>query len=92
MLSQTTPLKTIKIVAGVIIDHEGRYLLVRKAGTQAFMQPGGKSETGEDPIETLVREIAEELGCEINRKTVEYLGCFIADAANEPGLSISIKN
>ena len=54
---------TIKIVAALIRDDAGRVLLVRKRGTIAFMQPGGKRDPGEDDMTALAREIAEELGC-----------------------------
>ena len=43
-MSATEP---IRIVAAVIVDEAGRLLLVRKRGTQAFMQPGGKIAPGE---------------------------------------------
>ena len=64
--------RTIKVVAALIRDDEGRVLLVRKRGTQAFMQPGGKLDAGEDDIAALSREISEELGClvEIGRAHV----------------------
>jgi 8-oxo-dGTP diphosphatase len=38
----------IRIAAAVVIDAEGRWLLVRKRGTSVFMQPGGKLEPGDD--------------------------------------------
>jgi 8-oxo-dGTP diphosphatase len=63
-------------------------LLVRKAGTTAFMQPGGKPEPREQPDETLVRELAEELGLEVAVGSVESLGEFTASAANEPGFLV----
>ena len=52
----------IRIVAAVVADERGRLLLVRKRGTTAFMQPGGKLEPGESPVDALAREIREELG------------------------------
>ena len=76
---------TIKIVAALIRDDSGRVLLVRKRGTTAFMQPGGKRDPGEDDIAALAREIAEELGCSMIRDSVRPLGEFSAIAANEPG-------
>lgn len=79
---------TIKIVAALICDHAGRVLLVRKRGTRAFMQPGGKRDPGEDDIAALSREIAEELGCSLVRDSVRSLGEFDAIAANEPGLRV----
>src|SRR4051812_50222922 len=75
----------IKVVAALIRDDAGRVLLVRKRGTMAFMQPGGKRDAGEDDIAALAREIAEELGCGLVRDTIEPLGEFDAVAANEPG-------
>src|SRR5258707_9319946 len=76
---------TIKIVAALIRDDAGRVLLVRKRGTTAFMQPGGKRDPGEDDVAALSREIAEELGCRVVRASIRPLGEFDAVAANEPG-------
>lgn len=75
----------IRIVAAVVLDASGRLLLVRKRGTTAFMQPGGKIEPGEQPIEALLREVREELGVGFDPATAEELGHFQAPAANEPG-------
>jgi 8-oxo-dGTP diphosphatase len=76
---------TIKIVAALICDDAGRVLLVRKRGTTAFMQPGGKRDPGEDDTAAPSREIAEELGCRVIRASIRPLGEFDAIAANEPG-------
>jgi 8-oxo-dGTP diphosphatase len=78
----------IEIVAALIRDEAGRVLLVRKRGTAAFMQPGGKRAPGEDDISALAREIAEELGCCLVRDSVRPLGQFDAVAANEPGFRV----
>ena len=56
--------RLIHVSAAVITDDAGRLLLVRKTGTTAFMQPGGKPELGESASQTLSRELAEELGIE----------------------------
>jgi 8-oxo-dGTP diphosphatase len=76
----------IRIVAAVVVDARGHTLLVRKRGTAAFMQPGGKIDAGEREGEALAREIREELGCEI--ADGRRLGTFSAPAANEPGLIV----
>lgn len=83
----TTP-RLIHVSAAVITDDDGRLLLVRKAGTTAFMQPGGKPEPGETPAETLARELAEEVGLRVEPEALEPLGSFTATAANEPGFAV----
>jgi 8-oxo-dGTP diphosphatase len=71
----------IRIAAAVIANGEGRILLVRKRSTLFFMQPGGKLEEGETALETLARELHEELGCTLFK--AEFVGVFSARAANE---------
>jgi 8-oxo-dGTP diphosphatase len=75
----------IRVVAAVIVDADGRVLLVRKRGTTAFMQPGGKIDAGETAVAALQREIAEELRLVVPVSAIRPLGRHIAEAANEPG-------
>jgi 8-oxo-dGTP diphosphatase len=75
----------IRVVAAVIVDDHGRVLLVRKRGTVAFMQPGGKLMPGETAIEAVHRETAEELGVAATASATRGLGRHVAEAANEPG-------
>lgn len=75
----------VHIAAAVIRDRQGRLLLVRKRGTAAFMQAGGKIEAGEDPVAALLRELQEEIGLIVTPAQVRHLGRFEAEAANEPG-------
>ncbi len=81
----------IRIAAAVIRDESGRLLFVRKTGTTAFMQPGGKREADESASETLVRELQEELGLRIGPDDLRRLGRFAADAANEPGMTVDAE-
>lgn len=75
----------IHVSAAVIVDDEGRVLVVRKQGTTRFMQPGGKPELGESAAQTLIRELHEELGLVLDEADLRPLGTFVSAAANEPG-------
>ncbi|MDW4572957.1 NUDIX domain-containing protein [Microbacterium sp. M3] len=80
--------RSIHVSAAVILNQHDELLLVRKAGTTAFMQPGGKPEPGETPSETLSRELLEELGLSVAPGEMRPLGLFTAAAANEPGFLV----
>jgi 8-oxo-dGTP diphosphatase len=62
-------LQPLPVVAAVLLDRAGRALLARRpahkhlGGKWEF--PGGKVEPGEAPEVALVREIREELGCDV---------------------------
>jgi 8-oxo-dGTP diphosphatase len=81
----------IRIVAAVATNERGETLLVRKRGTQAFMQAGGKLAEGEAPVDGLERELLEELGCGMERGTCRTLGIFRAPAANEDGFTVEAE-
>lgn len=81
----------IRIAAALLLDSQGRTLLVRKRGTQAFMQPGGKIDAGETPVQALARELLEELGLQIDPAKAVRLGQFSAPAANEPGFEVQAE-
>ncbi|MHC8318000.1 NUDIX hydrolase [Pseudomonas sp. LB3P31] len=81
----------IRIAAALLIGPGGRTLLVRKRGTQAFMQPGGKIEAHEQAVQALARELEEELGLLIDPAQATYLGQFSAPAANEPGFVVQAE-
>ncbi|WP_053123454.1 NUDIX domain-containing protein [Pseudomonas sp. P1.31] len=81
----SAPTSIIRIAAALLIGPDGRTLLVRKRGTTAFMQPGGKIEAHELPVHALARELEEELDLQIDPAQATFLGQFSAPAANEPG-------
>ena len=71
----TDPATTAKplrlVVAGVLVDGDGRLLLGRRAAGKSFAGywefPGGKVEKNETPEGALVRELREELSIDTNR-------------------------
>jgi ADP-ribose pyrophosphatase YjhB (NUDIX family) len=66
----------------VVRDSEGRWLAGRRAEWVASwagrwaLGAGGAVEVGEDPTQTLTRELAEEWSVEPERETVEALVCL----------------
>lgn len=68
--AQTAASRILLVVAGVLVDREGRILLARRppgkplAGLWEF--PGGKVEPHESPEQALIRELDEELGIDIS--------------------------
>jgi 8-oxo-dGTP diphosphatase len=77
--------RCIRIVAALVENEAGHVLLVRKRGTWAFMQPGGKLQDSESHLEALERELREELSCSVQPSSPHFLGTFTAPAANETG-------
>ncbi|OXM65251.1 NUDIX hydrolase [Amycolatopsis vastitatis] len=59
---------------------DGRILAARSRGKDRFYLPGGKREPGESDVETLVREIREELDVAITPESVVAAGTFEAQA------------
>jgi 8-oxo-dGTP pyrophosphatase MutT (NUDIX family) len=53
-------------VAGVIVDNQGRALLIQRRDNGHWEPPGGVLEHGETIEEALRREVREETGLEIN--------------------------
>ncbi|WP_428706008.1 NUDIX domain-containing protein, partial [Staphylococcus aureus] len=61
-------MNVITVAAAVILNNQNQLLLVRKKNTQFFMQVGGKLEPNEAPEQTMLREIAEEIGVQAEIK------------------------
>jgi ADP-ribose pyrophosphatase YjhB (NUDIX family) len=79
-----------KVAAGVLVEHEGRVLLVRRRGNPrrgTWTLPAGFVEFGEDPAATAVRECQEETGL-----VVEITGLLdvIAGREHDRGADIVI--
>ena len=80
--------KTLHLATAAIVDNAGRCLLVRKRGTTHFMQPGGKIEAGEAPIQALQRELHEELNFDISSLEPVWVASLSDVAVNEPDTSL----
>jgi 8-oxo-dGTP diphosphatase len=74
-------MKTITVAAAIISNTAGQLLVVRKHQTQYFMQVGGKLEANESAEQSMLREIAEEIGVEAEIE--QFVGRFETAAANE---------
>ena len=59
---------------------DGKILSTRSKGKDKYYIPGGKRETGETDIETLVREVKEELSVDIIESSAKFYGVFETQA------------
>ena len=59
---------------------DGKILSTRSKGKDKYYIPGGKREVGETDIETLVREVKEELSVDIIESSAKFYGVFEAQA------------
>ena len=67
----------IDTVAWVRLE-DGRILCARPRGKDVFYIPGGKREDAETDLQTLLREIAEELTVALLSETVQHVGTYEA--------------
>lgn len=74
---------------GLAMIKEGHLLVVRKRGTKTFILPGGKPEGGEKDLETLSRELQEELGCTLTEARFE--GAFTDTAADLVNTVVTVR-
>lgn len=78
---------TIDKIAWIHLEH-GRILSTRSHGKDVYYIPGGKCEPGETDLDTLTREITEELAITLNPTTATHLGTFRAPAHGHPAGTI----
>ena len=75
-------MKTIRISAAIVRDEAGRFLLVRKRGSEIFFQPGGKIDAGEQPEIALIR---------VDESQLRYAAKMAAPAANEADATVEAE-
>ena len=90
----------------VIIDSDNKYLMMYRSVHPVFGNdadlPGGTLEDGEQPLETMIREVYEEAGIKIVESAVQnvyegndysahgtHYSLFIAHLANRPVVNMS---
>ncbi len=77
-------------VAWIVIS-DGRVLGARSKGKDTYYFPGGKRESGETDVQTLIREVKEELSVDILSDTVTPFGIFEAAAhGKEEGIQVKM--
>ena len=81
--------KIYKVALAVIRNK--KVLMTRERGSERLSTPGGCQEPGETDMQTLEREIREELNTGIDKKTLRFYGTFEDRATNEPGATVQIK-
>ncbi|WP_336085620.1 NUDIX hydrolase [Nocardia sp. SSK8] len=80
----SSPPALIDTVAWVLIE-DGRILCGRPRGKDVFFIPGGKREGGETDLQTLVREVAEELAVELAPESAVHVGTYEAGVPGHDG-------
>ena len=83
----------MKIIDKVAYLHlkDGKILSTRSKGKDKYYLPGGKREGHESDMETLVREIKEELTVDIIESTARFYGVFEAQAhGKEEGVLVKM--
>ena len=73
------------------IIRDNRLLVLEEAEQELYLMPGGRPEIGEDAGKALSRELKEELGVELNIKSLKYLGAFEDVAAGEEDAKVHIE-
>ncbi|MGQ9794251.1 MAG: NUDIX domain-containing protein [Anaerolineae bacterium] len=71
-----------KVGVAVLVEHEGKVLLVRRAvrpSRGAWCLPSGFVESDEDPIEAAARECLEETGLQVRITGLLHLGSYRND-------------
>ncbi|MCC9168199.1 NUDIX hydrolase [Pontibacter harenae] len=69
----------------------GKILSTRSKGRTKYYIPGGKREAGESDLETLFREVKEELTVDLLLDTAVYVGTFQAQAdSHAPGVEVKM--
>lgn len=75
----------------ILNDDSTAFLACMNKGKEHWIMPGGKIEAGETPEDALVREIQEELACNLDKESLEHITDYRGPAAGHPGVMVQIK-
>lgn len=70
---------------------DGRVLVARSHGKDAFYLPGGKPEPGESDVQALSREVLEELSVDLDLGTARHVLDHEAPAHGKPGTTVRLS-
>ena len=86
-------MKNMKIIDKVALIYikDGKILSTRSERKDKYYLPGGKREGDETDLETLAREVKEELSVDVVEETAEFYGVFQAQAhGKEKGVLVKM--
>lgn len=96
----------MKTVAKILLQYNEEYLMIHRSNHPTFGAdpdlPGGKGEIGESSLDTVLREVHEEIGLELNVSELRELyagtnysrhgtfySLFIVELAEKPAITMS---
>lgn len=76
-------IKIIDCIAFIELQNK-KVLVASSRGRNVWYIPGGKRDKGENDIQTLVREMKEELSIDLDLSSLQEYGVFEAQAHDQP--------
>ncbi|MGK0554661.1 NUDIX domain-containing protein [Macrococcus capreoli] len=82
----------IKYVCANLVDiKENQILLVKVRQNEKYYLPGGKIEAGESDIESLIREMEEELSVKLDASKLTYLDTIVGPAYPDTDNEVELR-
>lgn len=73
---------------GSILIKDKRLLVARDKDEDYFKSPGGRIDPGEEPEQTIVRELKEELGIRVKKANLQPFGTYFVEAHDDSGKKV----